>query len=59
MKHGLKDVIQTISKTFDTYLHSESIINIKISSKIGSYEATIDSDGIIIEAKYIPLSKDS
>jgi len=58
-KHGLKNVIQIISKTLDTYLHSESIINIKISSKIGSYDATIDSSGIIIEAKYFPISKDS
>ena len=58
MKPNLKVVILTISKILDTYLESESVINIKISSKVGSYEATIDSNSNIIEAKFIPVSKD-
>ena len=59
MKHKLINVIQAISKILDTYLHPESIINIKVSSKIGSYDATIDSNGIVIECGYIPISKAS
>ena len=50
-------VIQTISKILDTYLKSGSIIDIKVSSKIGYYDATIDCDGIVIKAGYTPISK--